>query len=68
MTKKGKRLVRISEVRMREILTAGQMMSNICFNLAQRDSIPADVRKSMKECQQQWDSKYPKIVNGKVEG
>lgn len=34
----------------------GQMMANICFNLAQHEKYDAQHRQSMRDCQQLWDS------------
>lgn len=33
----------------------GQMMSNLCFNLAQNEKYDAAHRQSMKDCQKNWD-------------
>ena len=33
----------------------GQMMSNLCFNLAQNDEYNATARQNMKDCQKMWD-------------
>ena len=33
----------------------GQMMSNICFNLAQVDKYDPQHRQSMKDCREMWD-------------
>lgn len=42
------------------MLLIGQQMSNLCFNLAQSDKIPAEHRATMKELYQEWDAAYPK--------
>lgn len=39
----------------------GQMMSNICFNLAQNEAYDAQHRQSMRDCREMWD----KIVSAK---
>lgn len=52
--------IRINNKQLNAILLAGQKMSNICYNLAQREAIPAKDRQSMKECQEEWDAVYPK--------
>jgi hypothetical protein len=41
--------------RIEDLLLAGQMCSNVCYNLAQRDYIPADDARSMTEGYQAWD-------------
>jgi len=33
----------------------GQMMSNICFNLAQNEKYDPQHRQSMKDCREMWD-------------
>ena len=33
----------------------GQMMSNICFNLAQNESYDPQHRQSMRDCREMWD-------------
>lgn len=33
----------------------GQMMSNICYNLAQNEAYDAQHRQSMKDCREAWD-------------
>lgn len=33
----------------------GQMMSNLCFNLAQNDHYDPTHRQSMKDCRENWD-------------
>jgi hypothetical protein len=33
----------------------GALMSNLCFNGKQQDRIPADVRETMRVCQEDWD-------------
>lgn len=44
-------LYQISAVR-----AAGDQMSNICFNLAQQDKYPADLRKTFDQCRRNWDA------------
>ncbi len=39
----------------------GQMMSNICFNLAQNEAYDTQHRQSMRDCREMWD----KIVSVK---
>lgn len=34
----------------------GQMMSNLCFNLAQNDKYDPTHRQSMKDCREMWDA------------
>lgn len=34
----------------------GQMMSNLCFNLAQNDKYDPAHRQSMRDCREDWDS------------
>lgn len=53
-------LMRINNKQLNLILLAGQKMSNLCYNLAQRETIPAHDRQTMKECQEEWDAVYPK--------
>lgn len=38
------------------LLRIGDQMSNICFNLGQDRSIKECHRRSMRECQRQWDN------------
>jgi hypothetical protein len=33
----------------------GQMMSNICFNLAQNEAYDPTHRQSMRDCREMWD-------------
>ena len=33
----------------------GQMMSNLCFNLAQNEAYDPTHRQSMKDCRENWD-------------
>lgn len=33
----------------------GQMMSNLCFNLAQNEKYDAAHRQSMRDCREGWD-------------
>jgi hypothetical protein len=33
----------------------GSQMSNLCFNGKQQNRIPADVRETMRVCQEAWD-------------
>jgi hypothetical protein len=54
--------MRLNKKQIEAILLAGQRMSNICFNLSQRDGtrlLTPEERRSMKECQQEWDAAYP---------
>ena len=37
------------------LLLAGTKLSNIAFNLKQNKEIREDYRKSMAECQKEWD-------------
>lgn len=41
--------------RVREILRAGQLCSNVCYNLAQRDQLTEDERQSCRESYRAWD-------------
>ena len=34
----------------------GQMMSNLCFNLAQNDKYDPAHRQSMRDCREMWDA------------
>lgn len=38
------------------VLSAGERLSNIAFNLSQDDRIDSRHRKSMKDCQTEWDA------------
>lgn len=47
------------------LIRQGSCLSNIAFNLKQRDDLPADVRKSCDETQRAWDqvlSNVPKWI------
>jgi hypothetical protein len=38
-----------------DLLRAGQRCSNVCYNLAQDESLKEGHRESMKTAQRQWD-------------
>lgn len=41
---------------MDDILKAGTKLSNLAFNLAQSDALPAEVRASLDDCRKEWDA------------
>jgi hypothetical protein len=43
----------IAEIKLRR--QWGQMMANICFNLAQNDNYEPTHRQSMRDCREGWD-------------
>ena len=45
------------------LLRAGQMCSNVCYNLRQRDYIPKDDVRCMTESYQAWDLASQEIAN-----
>jgi hypothetical protein len=60
-----KRARELNQRLMRELLERrkwGQMMSNLCFNLAQNEKYDATHRQSMKDCRENWD-KIPSASN-----
>lgn len=57
-----KREVKIQDLRLGQLLRElderrriGGMMSNLCFNIAQKDCVPPDIRESAKVTQVAWD-------------
>jgi hypothetical protein len=44
-----------SDEELRERRQCGQMMSNLCFNLAQNDKYDPAHRQSMRDCREGWD-------------
>jgi hypothetical protein len=54
-------VLRIAAEDFDELFIAGEKMSNICFNLSQRESIPDNERASMKETQVEWDQAKSKV-------
>lgn len=52
----------LTKAKYEKIRLAGQRMSNLCFNLSQNEAIPADYRKTMKECYLEWDDALHKEV------
>lgn len=57
---KAKRLAAVGLHRMvsclENVLRAGELCSNVCFNLSQRDSITEADKLSMREAYVRWDS------------
>lgn len=64
---KSKQDDRLSLRRIQEVLcpvtTAGALLANLAFNLKQDKGLPEHVRKSLAECQEQWDEAIRKVPN-----
>lgn len=45
------------------VTTAGAILSNVAYNLKQRDDLPADVRQLLEECQAEWDEAIRQLPN-----
>ena len=45
------------------VTTAGARLSNIAFNLKQRDDLPPDIVATLAECQQLWDEAVRAVPN-----
>jgi hypothetical protein len=52
-------------VRERDALRhAGGLLSNCAYNLAQRDTLDADTRRTLDECRKAWDAAIPPSPEG----
>ncbi len=50
------------------VLNAGNLLSNIAYNIKQRDDVPSDVKESCKTYQLKWDevrNNLPKWIYGR---
>lgn len=47
----------VTIVELREKIRIGRQISNLCYNAAQRNDVPAPVRECMDELRKEWDRK-----------
>lgn len=52
----------MSKRKLDPLLLAGERMSNMCFNLSQRDNIEAPTRQLMRELCSEWDYARRKLA------
>lgn len=64
---KNKKVATVSLKRLQKLLcpvtTAGAQLSNVAYNLKQRDDVPADAREILTELQRAWDDAIRAIPN-----
>lgn len=57
----------VRRARLRKLLCpvtmAGARLSNIAYNLKQREDCPADIRDTLDKCQKQWDEAIRAVPN-----
>jgi len=52
----AKKTIKIPLEVLQHLMEAGRLMSNVCYNLSQRESIPGHERQSMSDLTRKWDA------------
>lgn len=47
-----------------QMIRIGIQMSNICYNLSQRERIDENDQNSMQKCYKEWDAIFKKTIDG----